>query len=321
MVVINKLWCYIFRNRHQKTAKKKEEKMFIAESEKMLRKSMTSNKTNENSRTALRSFMKFCNRDDIPISSITATLIEHYERWLWDKGVTRNTSAAYMRSLRALYNKVAKGKQRRVHPFTRVVTSCQPTQKRAISTSDIQAVAKYSTSNKQQELSRDLFLFSFYCMGMPFIDIAHLKKNQIRGDTLTYRRQKTGVEIVMHLEPEAESIIQKYSDPKSPYVFPILTLGRETQKTYRSSLSLHNKYLRNLENTLSLSVRLSSYVPRHTWATLAYHESGDLQLVSSAIGHSSPKITHTYIKPLSGGKTAVLNRKLISLVNKNTYAE
>lgn len=302
-------------------AKKKIERQFMTECNKVLRKSTTCKKTNENSRTALRSFLSFTGRDDIPVSSITAALMERYEQWLRERGVSANTSAAYMRSLRALYNKITGCRHRGRHPFAGVRTAGVSTSKRAISIEDLHRVAKLKVDDKKLQLSRDLFLFSFYCMGMPFIDIAYLKKNQIRGDTLTYRRQKTGVEIVMHLEPEAESIIQKYSDPKSPYVFPILTLGRDTQKTYRSSLSLHNKYLRNLENTLSLSVRLSSYVPRHTWATLAYHESGDLQLVSSAIGHSSPKITHTYIKPLSGGKTAELNRKLISIVNKNTYAE
>lgn len=293
----------------------------MMECNKVLRKSTTCKKTNENSRTALRSFLSFTGHDDIPVSSITAALMERYELWLRERGVSANTSAAYMRSLRALYNKITGCRHRGRHPFAGVRTAGVSTSKRAISIEDLHQVANLKVDNKKLQLSRDLFLFSFYCMGMPFIDIAHLRKKQIRGDTLTYRRHKTGVEVVMHLEPESKAIIEKYYNQKSEYVFPVLSDCNEDYATYRKALSHYNRNLLQLERQLSLSDHLSSYIPRHTWATLAYNESGDLQLVSSAIGHTCTRITHTYIKPLSGGKTAVLNRKLISMVGACTYRE
>lgn len=303
-------------------ANKKIERQFMTECNKVLRKSTTCKKTNENSRTALRSFLSFTGRADIPVSSITAALMERYEQWLRERGVSANTSAAYMRSLRALYNKITGCRHRGRHPFAGVRTAGVSTSKRAISIEDLHRVAKLKVDDKKLQLSRDLFLFSFYCMGMPFIDIAHLRKRQIQGDTLTFRRQKTDVEVVMHLEPEARAIIERYTNPDSEYVFPILSDGGDDSNgAYRRALSRHNRHLQHLEQQLSLSTHLSSYVPRHTWATLAYNESGDLQLVSAAIGHTNTKITHTYIKPLSGGKTAALNRKLISLVGSCTYRE
>ena len=39
---------------------------------------------------------------------------------------------------------------------------------------------------------RDMFLFSFYTRGMSFIDMAYLKKSDLKNGIITYRRRKTG---------------------------------------------------------------------------------------------------------------------------------
>jgi integrase/recombinase XerD len=61
-------------------------------------------------------------------------------------------------------------------------------------------------------LSRDLFLFSFYAMGMPFIDVAHLKKSQIKDNVLTYYRQKTGTKVQVRVESCMQDIMASYTE-------------------------------------------------------------------------------------------------------------
>ncbi|TWJ16839.1 integrase-like protein, partial [Bacteroides zoogleoformans] len=63
--------------------------------------------TQENYRTAVRSFIRFSGGTDVPVSALDADSVRNYERWLRDRGVCPNTSSCYMRSLRAIYNKAA----------------------------------------------------------------------------------------------------------------------------------------------------------------------------------------------------------------------
>ena len=288
----------------------KPERFFIAESAKVLRRSKTATKTKQNSWTALRSLLRFYESDDIPLSSITSHSIRQYEQWLWARGVSRNTSAEYMRSLRALYNKVS-GRGQRKAPFSDVITTPQKAIHRAISIRDMTRLLQLTDLSQKQLLSRDLFLFSFYCQGMPFIDIAHLRWDQIRGDTLCYERHKTGVQVMVRLEKPAKQIIRQYGQRDSPYVFPILHLLHCSHEDYQRMLSRHNYHLKTLGRQLGIVESVTSYVARHTWATYAFNESNDMNIVSTAIGHADTKVTKNYITLLPNGKIARLNRKLI----------
>ncbi len=40
------------------------------------------------------------------------------------------------------------------------------------------------------DLARDLFMFSFYTRGMSFVDMAYLRKSDLRNGILSYRRRK-----------------------------------------------------------------------------------------------------------------------------------
>jgi site-specific recombinase XerD len=144
--------------------------------------------------TAMRSFMQFLGREDIPVTQINGALIKRYELWLRDNGVSRNTSSCYMRSLRSLYNKVSHATHtRNRNPFDDVFTGNEKTVKRAVGEDAISDIAALALpSGTRLCLSRNLFLFSFYAMGMPFVDLAHLQKRQIEDGVLTYHRRKTG---------------------------------------------------------------------------------------------------------------------------------
>ena len=46
--------------------------------------------------------------------------------------------------------------------------------------------------------------------GMPFVDLAHLRKVDLKGDLLICRRQKTGTELCVKLMPQARQLIERY---------------------------------------------------------------------------------------------------------------
>ncbi len=151
-------------------------------------------RTAETYKTALNSFIRFrCVKDDVPLKDLDSSLIMEYESYLKSRGICPNSSSFYMRNLRAMYNRaVDKEIIQQKNPFKHVYTGIDKTVKRAISIKSIRQIrdldlVKYPSS----DYARDMFLFSFYTRGMSFVDMAYLKKNNLKNGFLSYRRHKT----------------------------------------------------------------------------------------------------------------------------------
>ena len=150
--------------------------------------------------TAARSFTKFIGRSDWLFSDMTAEKLESYQRWLLGRNICLNTCSAYMRALRAMHHRALPFLN--IAPFSKVFTGRTKTEKRCISQSEIlQLKALPLQPGGSLSFARDIFLFSFYAMGMPFVDIAYLKKSQLRNGCIYYARHKTGQQIQVALLP------------------------------------------------------------------------------------------------------------------------
>ncbi len=58
--------------------------------------------------------------------------------------------------------------------------------------------------------------------GIPFVDLAYLKKRDIEGNVPTYRRRKTGRNADRNSSArsnETDQAIHEYPHPASPYLF------------------------------------------------------------------------------------------------------
>ena len=144
--------------------------------------------------TAARSFTKFIGTDNWLFSDMTAEKLESYQRWLLGRNICLNTCSAYMRALRAMHHRALPVLN--AAPFSKVFTGRTKTEKRCISQSEIlQLKALPLQPGGSLSFARDIFLFSFYAMGMPFVDIAYLKKSQLRNGCIYYARHKTGQQI------------------------------------------------------------------------------------------------------------------------------
>ena len=65
-----------------------------------------------------------------------------------------------------------------------------------------------------------------------------------------------------------------------------------------------------------------TYTARHTWATLAFHAGVNIGIICKALGHSSIKVTETYLKPFENEKVDTANDELIiSVVAHNGEKE
>ena len=268
-----------------------------------------------NYRTALQSFLRFREGKDLPLSKLTSQLTADYERWLKNQGIRMGTLSCYLRSLRAIYNKAVEEKHVTDQaPFSKRYTGNPRTDKRSITADDIRRLHQLRLPNGSYlQLARDLFLFCILACGMPFVDVAFLRKSQISDDGyLTYHRRKTHRPIRLHLLPEALEIIRRYQSSDTDYVFPILTHTDpdKAYRQYKDKLCYYNKVLKRLGQKAGIRHKLTSYVSRHSWATLAYSQDTELSVISKGLGHTSPRTTMTYIKAIDDDRLDDANRKI-----------
>ncbi|MBO1364108.1 site-specific integrase [Prevotella sp. A2931] len=276
----------------------------------------TSISTTGNYKTAVLSFTRFNNNKDIALASIHSGLVKGYERWLQDCGVCANTSSCYLRALRAIYNKaVAMRKVRDRKPFSHVFTGNEKTAKRSIGMEDIRKITAIDLSETPWlEPVKDMFLFSFYAMGMPFVDLAFLKRSQIKDGILTYYRRKTRKQVRVKLEKCMLHLISRYATRQTDYVFPILYKvrnGEVCRADYSSALNRYNRLLKELSSLAGVSVGLTSYVARHSWASIAYDKNIDLPVISQALGHTDTRTTLIYIREIDDRRLMQANRKIL----------
>lgn len=269
-------------------------------------------KTAANYLTAARSLSRFLDNGKWRFADITAAMLQCYQRWLCNRGVRLNTVSAYMRSLRSLYNRAAGNAAD--NPFTAVFTGNEQTAKRSVTDEEIRRLLALQLDRLPHlAFARDMFMFSFMAMGMPFVDIAYLKWQQIHDGVLHYARHKTGHKVCVAIEPYMAEIISRHTTQGCEFVFPILadTTADTIHHTYLKRLRAYNYALHRLSHLIGSSRTLSSYVARHSWASLAYRSGIDISLIAKAMGHTKLSTTLIYIRALFDPSLAEANKKVM----------
>lgn len=264
-------------------------------------KQMGKIRTAENYSCTLKSFMQFRGDRDVLLSEIDSDLMQLYEAYLHGKGAVRNTSSFYMRILRAVYNRaLEKELMEQRNPFRHVYTGVDKTVKRAVPLSAIKRMKNLDLALQPNlEFARDMFLFSFYTRGMSFIDMAHLKKKDLQNGFLSYRRRKTGQQLVIRWEKCMQEIVDKrHICDRNPYLLPILNFQNESRKQYKYAQSRINVHLKEIANMIGVFIPLSMYVARHSWASIAKSKNIPISVISEGMGHDSELTTQIYLASL-----------------------
>lgn len=278
------------------------------------------NKTASSYLCTLRSFKRFRKDRDTDFRYINYPLIKDYETYLKSNGVSMNTISYYMRILRATYNRAADmGLTEQKFPFKGVYTGTEKTVKRAIDNQTITRLKKlYLSGHPNLQVTRDLFLFSLYTRGMSFVDMTYLKKNDIKDGSIIYRRRKTRQLLHIRIEPCMLKIIKRYEDltKDSPFLLPIFDPNnpRPIYIQHRNAIYRHNLLLKKISQMLCLKNPLTTYVARHTWATMAKHSNIPLPIISEGMGHNSERTTQIYLDSLDQTIIDNANRMILQLI-------
>ena len=269
-------------------------------------------------RSTKNSFLTFIDVKRIHDFQLSANLLKGFENYLIERQLSWNTVSTYMRMLRATYNRAVEQGVARYIPnlFKGVYTGVQSQTKRALPPPVMARLIHRDTLKAFPE--SEWFALMFLLRGIPFVDLAHLRKCDFGGGVITYHRHKTRKELNVSVPDEAMEIIRRKMDKtSSPYLFPILdgaASGKEAYKNYQSALRKLNHRLSEIAKKMELDVKLSSYVARHTWATTAYHQRLPIGIISGALGHSSIKVTESYLKPFDNNELGNANLRIISYI-------
>lgn len=202
---------------------------------------------------------------------ITSQTMADYEAWHKNRGIVPNTISFYTRILRAVYNRAVNEEiiyDR--NPFRHVYTGVDKTVKRALFLAVIKKIKSLDLSlTPKLDYARDIFLLSFYLRGMSFVDMAFLKKSDLKNGYVTYRRRKTGQILIIEWAKEMQMILDKYPENRSEYLFPIIrNSGINERCAYLNAGYNINHNLKRIAKMVGVTIPLTLYVARHCWAQL-----------------------------------------------------
>lgn len=263
--------------------------------------------------SALNSFRSFLGSQgiapaDINMRDVTPDTMEHYQAWLRRRGLAPNTISFYARILRAIYNRaVERGLTVDRRPFRHVYTGVDKTVKRALPLAAISRIRSIDLSGcPSLDYARDMFMMSFYLRGMSLIDMAFLKKTDLRDGCVTYRRRKTGRRLDIRWTREMQHIIDKYPADTCDYLLPIIRRrGLDELRAYRNAGYNINRGLKKIADMAGIGVSLTLYVARHSWASCARDSGIPLGVISEGMGHDSETTTRIYLSSLD---TSVIDK-------------
>lgn len=269
---------------------------------------------------ALSRFKAFRQSIDLTFDELTPDLIEHYEAWLINQRLKTNTIRCYLRTLHTLLYKASRESllSSPHNLFSQVRLSYVNTAKRAISEESLKAIAHLPLPpDTTIALARDIFMFSFYMRGMPFVDIAYLRKADLKNGLLTYCRKKTNQCLTVACEEAQQTIINRYAHQtrSTPYLLPIIINddGTEYIQYQRAQVNV-NRALKKIGRMVGLQIPLTTYVARHTWASIARDMNLNMGLISEAMGHQSLKTTQVYLNNIDTSKVNEANKRIIERI-------
>ena len=251
--------------------------------------------------TMQRSLSAYVKDKDFALRLVSYRWLKKYEAWYLAKGNSINGLSVILRTFRALYNQAIKRKliSRDYYPFDDYSIKSEKTRKRAISQADIEKLKNFEPKTDRQWRAKHYFFISFYLMGASFADIARLQVKSIFQGRIEYRRMKTGRLHSIAITAPLQQLLDLYMKNKQADDF-ILTIIRsdEPEKQIvqiRDELRRYNKTLKEIGKLCKIEAPLTSYVSRHSYATLAKYKGVPTAVISEALGHSDEKTTQIYL--------------------------
>jgi site-specific recombinase XerD len=287
--------------------KKSDKLSFLGYGEKQIEELLKANRigTARSYKIVIGVLRTFNNDKDFSFQELNYAFLKKFESAHLEKGNTLNGLAAYVRMIKAIYNKAIKDGlvEKELYPFDAFHVKLSKTRKRAIGLDAIKKIVdlKLKPDNNLFD-ARNYFLASFYMRGMPFADMAQLKLSNIIDGRIYYQRQKTDKPYNIKITDEIQEIFKIYTKgkTKNDFIFPIIKRTEliEQYKDVEWARKCFNKKLKLIAQDCGIDENLTSYVSRHSFATRAKNLGVPIATISDMLGHADTKTTEVYLDSL-----------------------
>ena len=270
-------------------------------------------------------------RKTLSFADITPLFLKKYEMWMLDQGNSKSTISIYLRCLRAIYNQqnidksiypFGKGSKKYTIPTSRNI-------KKALTVEEIGKIFSYkSKPNSTEDMAKDYWLFLYLSNGMNVKDFCLLKWENISGDMLTYKREKTKSsrvetkQISVALKSESLAIIKKWGQPsinKEAYIFPHFQYNmtaKQKRDACQNLTKLINKYIRRIARNIGIDKPVTTYYARHSFATVLKRSGAQIEMISELLGHSNVSVTENYLDSFENDQIQKQTDVLTSMFKK-----
>lgn len=260
---------------------------------------MGKKKTKEIYQYTLNKLGEYTDLSFLRFSDITKGWLREFDAWM-SETCRMNTRSIHLRNIRAVFNDAIDNGITDCYPFRRFKIRTEATPKRSLSVQDLKILRDYPCEEHQCRY-RDMFMLSFYLMGINQVDLLNLTEENIQDGRIVYRRSKTGRLYSIKLEPEACELIERYKGKKH------LLYVMDEYKNHKDYVHRMNENLQAIGEMVrkggrggrkyrtALFPALTSYWARHTWATIASELDIPKDVIGHALGHSWATSTTTDI--------------------------
>ena len=260
---------------------------------------------------AKRYFLEFTN-GDIPIKNITPYIIESFSRYLFKRrkqnghGLLSDTMVSMILSrVKVIINYSIKTQKASfpIHPFINTKIQSSTIRELDISIEDLAKIMNYSPDTRQKEISKDVFLLSFYSCGMNLID---LLKTDFRKDKIDFCRTKT-----MHrnkytysipIQSEAKTIAEKWITANGTLKF--------NNMSYHNLSCFISKGIAKIKSDLRIEGLFLFYSARKTYSQLASDFGVPQEIIDYSMAHSD------YSRGVIRFYTKVKKEKALKTINE-----
>lgn len=284
-------------------------------------------KTAKTFRATKNSLMNFRDGKDFFFSDVNLNFLIRYEEYHIAKGWKLNSIFVIVRTFKTLINKAREEeivrqdydpfKDYSLKKFRGIVT-----EKRALDKEQIKKIETLELKPCSSIYnSRQYFMFSLYCRGMNFADMADLKWKDIKNGEFEYIRNKTNKRFHVKLIEPANEILKyfkrHYFENMESYVFPILkpsnvtAMSRENRKV--KMLRIINSDLKEIAKLCDIEETLTMYVARHSFATILKMKGVQTSVISELLGHRSESTTQIYLDSFGKDQLDEANKVLLDL--------
>lgn len=245
------------------------------------------------------------------LREVTSDWVGGFVEWLRSRHAGKpQTVDFYLRTVRAMCNHLLELRRLRwrggENPFDGIRIKGIRHAKRALTEQEVRRLLHPSFRERLPvHLHRALDVLSFilYERGMVFQDLYNLTWSMVSPDGhIFYLRSKTRCPIDVEVTPEAARIMERYHRGDSPWVFPFLHEGYNTRRralSEESALRRINDQAKRIGAEAGIPIPLTTYVMRHTWATLMLEAGKSVELIGQCLGHTSIETTQIYLSNIS----------------------